>query len=235
MRRKSDSTSDGLTPCFWPLLRFPASQSNSPAAPVRPLSHSSSLLSGENFNSYNIAITWFASNDVRSNERDQVGRRNADGPQDATVGKLAGRAELVDCGRRDAKPRSDFANRIAIGCECLHCPTNASIRFPKLRVARFESGFPLQFIPLRGLVVSVPGPPLALFTARGSAPILTRVRARSRRAAAPSRPQLKLTLAAVVAVPAAVVLPRHLSLAVSEQSSPARVAARTPRLARLDD
>src|SRR5437868_12304762 len=83
------------------------------------------------------------------------------------------------------------------------CAYEQTDSFSKAEGRRFESGFPLQFILLRGMVVSVPGPPLALFTARGSAPILTRVRARSRRAAAPTRPQLKLTLAAVVAAPAA--------------------------------
>ena len=97
--------------------------------------------------------------------------------------EFAGRAELVDGGRGDGKPRSHFANGqkilqhrcskraanrapkdteyksadpespgLATACECLHDPTNASIPFPKVRVAGStrvsrsipDSGFPSE-------------------------------------------------------------------------------------------
>jgi hypothetical protein len=70
-----------------------------------------------------------------------------------------------------------------------------------------------------------PRPAAGALHSRGFCKILTRVWPGSRPAAAPSRRQLKLTLVAVGRRQLRVVMPRHLSLAVSEQSSPARVEA----------
>src|SRR6267378_3848330 len=70
-----------------------------------------------------------------------------------------------------------------------------------------------------------PRPAAGALHSRGFCKILTRVWPGSRPAAAPSRRQLKLTLVAVGRRQLRVVMPRHHSLAVSEQSSPARVEA----------